>query len=226
MKLILWDFDGTLAQREGMWSGTLASLANRFYPDYKIAVEDIAPSLQKGFPWHAWEMYYGNRTADEWWSDLVPVFEQAYIRAGVQLTHAKSLALAVRHEYTNINCWKIYDDVVTSLQYFSSVGWHHYIVSNHVPELAELVKELKLDSYFDHVFTSAIIGYEKPNQGIFKHVRSKLPAHDKIWMIGDSYNADVRGASEANIPAVLVRNTHAAANLQCSSLLDLSRIII
>ena len=127
---------------------------------------------------------------------------------------------------TNIEFWSVYDDVLLSLEHFRREGWRHFILSNHVPELAALVSNLGLGSYFDYVFNSVQIGFEKPNQAFFQHVLSDLPDHDQVWMIGDSYTADVLGAAKANIPAVLVRKTHESAKLQCSSLSDLESIIV
>jgi len=51
MKYILWDFDGTLAYRDGNWSGALYSiLLNNGIID--ITIDALKPYLTKGFTWH------------------------------------------------------------------------------------------------------------------------------------------------------------------------------
>ncbi len=105
------------------------------------------------------------------------------------------------------------------------MGWKHLILSNHVPELPTLVKELGLSHHFEHVITSALVGFEKPHSSIFEHTIGKLPANSKVWMVGDSYSADVAGAERQGIPAILVRKEHALARLSCSSLRSIASII-
>jgi len=224
-KYILWDFDGTLAHREGKWSGALASLANRFDPVNIYTIDAFKPALQSGFPWHSPEIKYGERTADQWWEDIQPVFYDAFVQAGVPSKPAMQLARSVRFEYTNKDHWIVYDDVQESLSYFADRGWQQCILSNHIPELAILVEDLGLDVYFEHVFSSANIGYEKPHLGFFEYAISRLPKCEKFWMVGDNYTADILGAEAANLPAVLVRKPHQSARLQCTSLSGLPAII-
>lgn len=53
MKLILWDFDGTLATREGMWAGTIQEILQELGVAALDAGKDEIRSLLKtGFPWH------------------------------------------------------------------------------------------------------------------------------------------------------------------------------
>jgi putative hydrolase of the HAD superfamily len=76
------------------------------------------------------------------------------------------------------------------------------------------------------VFNSAITGIEKPNASAFESVLSKLPPPPErnVWMIGDNFHADVRGAESLGIPAILVRERHPEARYafeDLSGLLDL-----
>ena len=50
MKAILWDFDGTLASWNGMWSAALVAVANRALPGESFSMEAISPFLRTGFP--------------------------------------------------------------------------------------------------------------------------------------------------------------------------------
>lgn len=225
MNVILWDFDGTLAHREGMWSGTLAGLAQRRFPDRNITVESIRPHLQSGFPWHQPERTYGQRSSNQWWNELNPVFANAFAKAGLPRELATELSKSVKNEYIQSEHWSVYDDVEDCLSELSKMGWKHLILSNHVPELPSLVQELGLSHHFEHVITSALVGFEKPHPSIFEHAIGKLPANSKIWMVGDSYSADVAGAESQGIPAILVRKEHALARFSCSSLRSIASII-
>jgi putative hydrolase of the HAD superfamily len=54
---ILWDFDGTIAYRDGMWSGTLFSLLGKNGIN-NIPIENIKPYLHTGFTWHTPEYFH------------------------------------------------------------------------------------------------------------------------------------------------------------------------
>ena len=56
---------------------------------------------------------------------------------------------------------------------------------------------------------SAVLGYEKPHPRAYTTVLQAMgPDLSTVWMIGDSFTADVLGAEAAGIPAVLVRRSH------------------
>lgn len=225
MKIILWDFDGTLALRDPMWSGTLAGLAQRYTPDSDITVESIRPHLQSGFPWHEPEKSYGRRSSEQWWNDLNPVFANAFIKAGLSNDIATELSLAVKTEYTRSEYWSVYDDVEDCLSELTLSGWKHVILSNHVPELPNLVDDLGLSHHFKHIITSARVGFEKPHPLIYEHAIAKLPRSSMVWMVGDNYAVDVAGAERLAIPAILVRKEHESARFRCSSLQGVANII-
>ncbi len=52
MQYLIWDFDGTLGYRSGMWSGTLLEVLRQEMPECPATVDDMRPYLQDGFPWH------------------------------------------------------------------------------------------------------------------------------------------------------------------------------
>jgi putative hydrolase of the HAD superfamily len=65
-----------------------------------------------------------------------------------------------------------------------------------------------LDSYFDFIVTSEEAGFDKPHPGPFQLAVEKMrPKGDRIWMIGDSTEADIKGAREA-IGAVTLQKLH------------------
>ena len=61
----------------------------------------------------------------------------------------------------------------------------------------------KLDGYFEFVISSADHGIRKPDIKIFELALSALEIkpHD-VWYIGDSWDADIVGATSANMTAV------------------------
>jgi putative hydrolase of the HAD superfamily len=99
-------------------------------------------------------------------------------------------------------------------------------VSNHVPELDQLVADLGLRSFFDGVVSSGVVGYEKPHQRLFAHAMESTGAARPIWMIGDNVDADCIPVRALGHEAVLVRSARAGAfRHQASGLMAALEII-
>jgi putative hydrolase of the HAD superfamily len=225
-KYILWDFDGTLAQREGMWSGTLMEILETEEPGLSVTLDDIRQHLQTGFPWHTPEKPHcdiGDPT--EWWEMLFPVFEKALISNGLSRPRACELAAQVPAQYCRPDKWKLFKDTIPALSEFSEKGWLHIILSNHVPELSDIVNGLGMSNFFSEIFTSALTGYEKPHKEAFWLAMSLIPENSFVWMVGDSPNADIRGAERVGIPGVLVRRKDSNIKHQCEGLMEALEII-
>lgn len=166
-----------------------------------------------GFPWLEPEIPHPHLdTPGRWWVALEQTFVRAYQGIGIPEDLARALAPKVRGTYLDLPRWRRFDDVFPTLEALAADGWRHVILSNHVPELPDIVQAVGLSVYFERIFNSADLGYEKPHPRIFDAVLTAAGdgAH-RLWMIGDSYRADVRGAEAAGIPAILVRRSHPEA---------------
>jgi len=226
LKAVFWDFDATLGYNDGRWTETLTAIACDRYPELGIVTDDIRPYMRDGgFPWHHPEKAHPGQTADEWWNALKPMLVRAYREAGAGADKAEELAGLVRSAYLKPDKWHLFDDTVQCLQELSRNGWSHYILSNHVPELPQIVRQLGIADFFVTISTSAATGFEKPNPEAFYGLMRQLPAGATIWMIGDNFEADVRGAEAVGLPAILVRSIRDDAALCCSSLDDIPEIL-
>lgn len=219
--LLVWDFDGTLAQRDGLWSQTIADVVNAHVTDRPpVTPADIAPHLARGFPWHTPQAPHPEpRDAETWWSRLHPVLLGALVHGGdLPVDLAMALVPSVRTAYLDPAGWSVYPDVRPSLRALGAAGWTHRILSNHVPELPDLVHALDLADRFERIVTSGATGYEKPHPRAFEIATAPPSPRGAVWMVGDSVDADVHGAEAAGIPAVLVRRTHASVRRQFDDL--------
>jgi putative hydrolase of the HAD superfamily len=223
-RLILWDFDGTLASRRGEsgWSLLLAELLDEHEPGCGIGADHVRPFLRDGFPWHAPEIAHPELSEPEaWWRHVEDLLVAAYEGAGVDGERARELALLVRSRYVDTSIgWRLYEDTLPVLERLQTEGWRHAILSNHVPELPSIVAGLGLSSVIDAVFTSAATGYEKPNPKAFELALRTCGWPRETWMIGDNPVADVAGAEAAGIPAVLVRSKQRTAAARYAPDLD------
>lgn len=66
--------------------------------------------------------------------------------------------------------------------------------------------------YFEQVFISQEIGYNKPDKAYFDGCFSRIPGFDpkKALMVGDSLTSDIRGGINAGVKTVWVNPSHKA----------------
>jgi len=232
MRAVIWDFDGTLGYRRGgdrsggAWTASLVEVLQAEVPGCGVTQEQLRPYMQSGFPWQEPDIPHSDvKSADAWWQKLEPLFVTAYVGVGFDDKRAQRLASQFRATYLNLDRWRVYHDVLPVLEALSFAGWTHVILSNHVPELGDIVRHFGLTPYFHHIFNSAEIGYEKPNPRAFQIVLDALPNLQAVWMVGDSMQADIAGALGVGIPAILVRRYNADARLYAETLLDVPVIL-
>jgi putative hydrolase of the HAD superfamily len=146
--------------------------------------------------------------ADHWWDTLEPTLKQAFLGVGVDATLARLLASSVREHFCDSRRFELYPDTHDALNMIQRHGLRSVILSNHVPELTDIVDGLGLSTLIDRVITSASVGYEKPHQEAFRHALNGV-APTAAWMIGDNPIADIEGAARAGIRGTLVRRHEA-----------------
>jgi putative hydrolase of the HAD superfamily len=102
--------------------------------------------------------------------------------------------------------WRIFDDVVPSLEALRARGLKLGVISNWDDRLVPLLRRLKLFEYFNAVVVSCDTGVSKPESAIFERATKQLslPAR-AILHIGDGAVADFQGARAAGFQALLLR---------------------
>jgi len=206
-RLIFWDFDGTLVDNRGLWSAALKEVLDIYEPGHGIDTENLRPYLREGFFWHNPERPHTYiKTANEWWAAMSVVFARAYRGVGYGPERASQLAGNVRECYINPKRFTVRDDAVPVLKRLAAKGWKHAVLSNHVPELPEIVKSIGLSAHLGFCITSATTGWEKPNPEAFRHALNLVGNPRQVWIVGDDPEADVKGAEAAGLPAILVRS--------------------
>src|SRR5207249_7825017 len=131
-KYLIWDFDGTLAYRQGAWSECLRDTILRAMPQHIVSIDQLRLHLQSGFPWHTPDHVHSDvKSAGEWWDRLNPVFERAFFGVGMDIERAQSLAQEIRYMYPDPDQWHLYEDSRRALSLLSAQGWQHILLSNH-----------------------------------------------------------------------------------------------
>ncbi len=206
-KVIYWDFHGTLAYNDWMFSKALFKVINKYEHNSIISIDDFKNQPLTGFPWQQHEKDYSHLThSDDWWENAQKIFTEVYPKFNIPQNKAILYAEKVRYEVTKPDEFLLYDDTLEILDFFKNEGFSNIVLSNHIPELPDIVEKLGIGCYIEDCISSANVGYEKPNPKIYNYALEKAKNPEVVWMIGDNVIADVRGSEEVGIKGVLVRS--------------------
>jgi putative hydrolase of the HAD superfamily len=64
-RVVIWDLDGTLGYRDGMWRSALMEILDERQPAHGVDVGIIRTYLQRGFPWHRPEIAHPELSTPE-----------------------------------------------------------------------------------------------------------------------------------------------------------------
>jgi putative hydrolase of the HAD superfamily len=216
-QVIFWDFDGTLGERPGHWSGAVRDALTDVLGEHDISAGQIREQLSHGYPWHRPDVPHPQLSdPDGWWAHLAVVMADAVARLGVP---------PVRYRYTDPASFRLFDDTLAALDQLADLGWRHVILSNHVPELPAILASLSLDGYFSDVVNSAVTGYEKPHPMAFRIAMERAGQPERAWMVGDNPVADVAGATAVGLPAILVRTRPPDGGRHITSLAEVAGVV-
>jgi putative hydrolase of the HAD superfamily len=204
-RVVFWDFDGTLARRDGLWASALAEAWRRCGGSPLIGESQLQPFLGYGFPWHSPQRSRRTGSAADWWNALLPVLVEAYASAGGERPLAREAAREVPAIFYRTTAWSVIDGAMEALALTRDAGYRNIILSNHPPELPTLVDSLGLSRLVERTITSALVGADKPHPSIFRHALHVAgdPDLSDVWMIGDNPIADVEGARSAGLRGIL-----------------------
>lgn len=216
-RVILWDFDGTLAYRPKEWRGCLVEVLDEYEPGNGISSEAIRPHLQDGFPWHQPDRPHPELSDPEiWWAKVQSILTTGLQAEGMSHERSEEITRLFRLRYIDGSvAWKLSPDVASVLSRLADHGWRNVILSNHVPELSAIVDGVGLGAFVDDVISSVNVGYEKPHPAIFALARE---------LSGDP-QADIEGTRATGIPALLVQHPDRPVTLGALSLVQAEEII-
>jgi putative hydrolase of the HAD superfamily len=136
-----------------------------------------------------------------------------YTRAIIECMggHGPGADLAARdiyEEWAACHHFFLYDDVEPALRRLAEGGLKIGLISNTQRPLDEFAAHFALDNVFSAAISSAELGFLKPHPAIFEAALAAVgePA-DAAVMVGDSVKADIEGARQIGMRAVLVRRS-------------------
>jgi len=219
VQAITFDVGGTLIQPWPSVGHVYAAVAARH------GLRDIpVDSLNRQFA-AAWKNLTAFNYTRSDWSNIV---NQTFL--GLTRTPlADTLFSDLYREFERAESWRIFDDVLPTLEALGSQGIKLGIISNWDERLRPLLRDLNLDRYFHTIVVSCEGGACKPSPLIFQQAAQKLalPAAD-ILHIGDNPVMDFDGASAARFQTLLLSRTESPGSPgsgQLASLLELPSLL-
>jgi putative hydrolase of the HAD superfamily len=207
-RTVWWDFDGTLVSRPLMWPEVGQRLIDRVCTAHGVPPAVLVDGLEMGMPWHRADHAHPElSTPALWWAAVRDRYAEVLSRAGCGSAMDDEGFTAIRADILDSTRYRVFDDVVPVLSRLRERGWRHVVVSNHVPELDDLVTGLRLRPLFDAVVTSGLVGYEKPHRRLFEAAVTSTRPGTPVWMVGDSLEADCHPVGAFCVEPILVRGS-------------------
>jgi putative hydrolase of the HAD superfamily len=211
IQAVTFDVGGTLLAPDPSVGAVYAAVAARH------GAGRIDPALLEERFWQAWRdnQPFHHTRAD--WESLV----DATFEGLVPSPPSRSFFGELYAEFGRAKSWRVFDDVLPTLESLAAQGLDLGIVSNWDERLRPLLRELRLDRYFNCLVISCEAGFAKPSPVIFEEALRQLgrPA-TAVLHVGDGLREDFAGATGAGLAALHLRRDAPPHDLQIQSLLD------
>ena len=194
IQTILWDIDGTILNFHRSAENSLKNTFKKF--GYGEITDELLHTYEEINDVYWCKLEKGEITKEKL---LVERFVEFFTKIGVETTRVVEFNQA----YLN----GLLDTVVFMPEAYETVKKLHpeykqYIVTNGVKKLQrKKIAKAHIEEFFDGIFISDEIGYEKPHIEFFNYVFDRIPTKnpDEVIIIGDSLTSDIAGGIRAGI---------------------------
>jgi len=196
---VFFDLDHTLWDFETNSDKTFAYIfeRNRVALDLERFTETYRPINRK-----YWKLFREDKVSksDLRYSRLREAFDALEFEAGDDLIHTLSEEYIA---YLSLNN-QLFAHALEVLEYLRAKYSLHIITNGFEEVQHRKLASSRLEPYFQHVVTSEHVGVKKPDPRIFQYAMEKAEASPtESIMIGDNYEADIQGALNVGMRAIL-----------------------
>lgn len=185
----------TLSQQAGV-NASAKQLDQAFYRSFAAATAMVFPDVS------AVEIPHREYL---WW---LAIAKDTFQRAGIfhQFSDFESFFEGVYQHFATANPWVIYDDTLSSLKRWQTMGISLGIISNFDSRIYSVLDALDLKQYFETITISTEAGAAKPDPLIFTTALQKhgCSPHE-AWHVGDSRKDDFKGAQAAGLRGIWLK---------------------
>jgi HAD superfamily hydrolase (TIGR01662 family) len=119
-----------------------------------------------------------------------------------------------------VDAWRLYPDAVQTLESFRNEGFRMGLISNTKSDYAvrAILEKNDIEKYFNSIVTSASLRIRKPRPEIFARTLNDLAVRPfEAVFIGDSLDADIKGARNIGMRAIHVERKLPETGRQASA---------
>ena len=220
---VFFDAFKTLIDLKPTYAGAFADVCSYF--GYPVREEDVARVLPE------WEKLEGERysrpgdfrcSADELHARWIELNSAIFRAVGVD-GDARALCDEMERRFDTGRYTRAFDDTLPALEQLKRLGYRLGVISNGTPGVACCLDLAGITARVEFVLVSALVGWEKPAPEIFRMslVKTGLEA-DEVVFVGDHYDADIRGALNAGMRAVMIDRAGNGKPHDCPIVTDLA----
>ena len=111
---------------------------------------------------------------------------------------------AAYFRFSQTDLWAVEPTLTELVEFCAGERVKLFVTSNWDFRLPKILRDLGIEPFFSQVITSALVGYEKPSERIFRYLATAAGcAPGQILHVGDRMEHDVRGAESAGLRAAL-----------------------
>jgi putative hydrolase of the HAD superfamily len=191
----LWDFDknSEFALKQIISEEKLEDMVGGFEEFHSIYIKENA---------RLWQLYGQGLLSKE--TLRYKRFQDSLLHFGLD---DLDLAIRMGDAYVDLSPrqTQLFPNTKESLMELQSIGFQMHIITNGFSEVQYIkLENCGLIQYFDVIVCSEVIGKNKPDPKIFAHALSEAKAiPTNSLMIGDDYHADINGAIQSGMQALL-----------------------
>ena len=221
IKYILFDLDDTLldfhasekkALRKTLKDNLNIDMTNTMYNKYKDINEEYFNKFTKG-------IYTRNEMHKLRFEIFLNYLNISYDPVIINQSYMTNLA----------NGAELFKDSINILDYLKNKGYKLYIASNGIKEIQiNRLNKANILHYFDYIFVSSEIGYNKPSKLFFDYIFNYLKDSNtsSYLIIGDREESDILGGFNSNITTIkLGKIDNSKANYLINNLLEIKNIL-
>jgi len=146
---------------------------------------------------------------------------------GCEASECAAVGDKFRYEtWGNPNNYRLYDDILPTLELLRKKGLYIACVSNEDGWLPSFFEHFGITDYFEFILTSAEVQIEKPNPEIFRLALAKTNFNvNEVLFVGDSLISDYEGSQGVGMKSVLIDREGNCRENGVVALDDLTKIL-
>ena len=200
---LIFDLDNTLLNFSQSETNALRSL----FTKYGVIFNEETFATYKEINHELWQKLEEGRIKKE--TVLNTRFAKFFATQGLQVDGA-----VVDDEYRQLleSRNDLMPHSIELLTYLKSQGYKLFAGTNGVGRTQrKRLKNAEMTEFFDALYISEEVGFEKPDVRFFETIFTKEGIKDlsKVLMIGDSLSSDIRGANRVGIDSIWLNNSYA-----------------